>query len=521
MFNKLSIKVTVILVSVINLIFLGFACGFAVYNFNYSSNAAERVSNYDYVAASHVHEMRLAISQVWQFLTDVSATGDREGYKETEENVQVFKKSLAELKQLDPGSANQLDSLEQKFDAFHRTGQKMAEAYIIEGRESGNILMEDFDRAGDELLTSFDEIATGYQTSLNNQLSGLVENLAASKGTSIIILIAGLLFLIINSLFIYTKIVPPLGRLNSLMKDIKDGHGDLTQRIDIKTRDEIGEVIASFNGLMDDIHKIIAEVKEKAVSLADSAEQLSTSSEKVTVSSTANAASVNEIASTVENIAGNSQEISQHAGVVSEHADQGRKSIEIVSAQMSGIAAATGKVSKSIEDLSVAVNNINAFVDRVANIAEQTNLLALNAAIEAARAGEHGRGFAVVAEEVRKLAGEAAQSTKEINVLMQEVVTLSERSKQAMYEGDEAVENGNSTVGALNQSFNDILNQIHILNSQIQNIAASVQQANSGIENIAATTEEQTAGIEELSSLSVSLSQMAGDLNGLVGKFTV
>lgn len=521
MLKNISVRATVFSFIIITAAILSVSCVMAILMFSKVSREALDTKERHLVSATYANEMKTATIQVWQFLTDVSATGDRNGFKEAEEHVRSFKDSLAKLKKVDPSSEKQLDVLDKQFDQYYTLGKKMAEVYITDGRASGNIIMEDFDKNGANLSDTLGSINNHYQNSFNGAISDLTENIALSKMKMSGVLLIGLVFLLISSFLIINKIIPSLASLNKAMKEIKEGDGDLRRRIKISTKDEVGAVTNSFNSLMDDIHKIISEIKNAFTTLRATTGQVSASAQQTSAAASETAATVNEIASTIEQVSQNAQEIASLSEETSKEAELGAQGVGRVTKQMEVIASTTEETSLVVRSLTTTLNQVNKIVEIITNIADQTNLLALNAAIEAARAGEQGRGFAVVADEVRKLAEQSANAAKDINVLILKVQVESKKAVEAMSEGNNQVREGTIVVEEVGNRFMVIMRSIEELANQMQGFAAAFQQISAGIHNIASTTEEQTATMEEVSSMSENLSKMAMDINQMVGKFKV
>lgn len=521
MLKNVSIRVTVFSFVLLSAIILSLSSSLAIILFGQVSREAINTRDQQLAAANCASEMKTATIQVWQFLTDVSATGDREGLKEAEANASVFKENLAKLKKLDPASTDKLDQLDRQFDQYYSLGQKMAEAYITGGRDSGNIIMEDFDRIGASLSDTMGSINSSYKSSFDRSINDLTQKLAANKVKMSVVLAAGLLFLLVSSFMIINKIVPSLTLLESAMGEIKDGDGDLKRRIKIDSRDEIGAVTRSFNSLMGDIHNIIAEIKNSFEILKDTVDKVSANAGDTSAAATETAATISEIAFTMEQVSENAQEVAALSDRTSREAEKGALDIDRVTGQMGVIASASEKTSRAIGSLTNTLNQVHQMVDLITKIADQTNLLALNAAIEAARAGEQGRGFAVVAEEVRKLAEQSGSAAKNINQLIIKVHSESEKAIEAMAEGSRQVSEGTVVAEEVGKRFSTILNSVGELAQQIQNVAAASQQVAAGVQNIASTTEEQTSSMEEVAAATEKLSSMSTDLNSLVERFKV
>jgi methyl-accepting chemotaxis protein len=283
--------------------------------------------------------------------------------------------------------------------------------------------------------------------------------------------------------------------------------GDLTRRLAVWSRDEIGRVASCVNTFVETLHGVMAHTRLTAKDVASASQQLSSAAEQLAsgvqqeaASLEETAASLEELTSTVKQNADTARQASELARTSSETAERGHTVVANAVTSMTEIAAA----SKKIADI---IGTIDEF-------AFQTNLLALNAAVEAARAGDQGRGFAVVAAEVRTLAQRVAASAREITTLIADSV--------------HKVEAGRAFVNRSGQTFAEISASVNSVTTLIAEIAAASQEQAQGLDQVnrAMTQMDQAvqstaAQTEELSATAQSLAGQAGELETLVSHFKV
>ncbi|MDR2583450.1 MAG: methyl-accepting chemotaxis protein [Fibromonadaceae bacterium] len=331
----------------------------------------------------------------------------------------------------------------------------------------------------------------------------------------------GLLMLVIftNIMNIKMVVMKPINNIVKNLKNISEGEGDLTQRINIHSGDEIGTLVGYFNKLMDTLHHPIRETQSTVDGLASAAEELSSVSSHLSDTSQETVKQVSNAMNTAEQVATNIKAMASGAEQATVNVNNVASAAEQMSTNMNTVAAAIEEMSASIRQISsnaseahsiskdAAVKSTNAtnamtklseaakeighVTDVIKKIADKTNLLALNATIEAASAGEAGKGFAVVAGEIKELANQSAKSADDI---ANRIDGIQNETNSAV----KVISDVSGIIDKINQSVEAIAGHVEQQTKASNEIANNVAQANIGAKRVATSIGEVAKGSNDI-----------------------
>ncbi|MFP4417926.1 MAG: methyl-accepting chemotaxis protein [Chitinispirillaceae bacterium] len=346
--------------------------------------------------------------------------------------------------------------------------------------------------------------------------------------------------------FLSGGITRPIRNAADMLKDISEGEGDLTRRLEVKTRDEIGDMAKYFNDFVDKLRDIIGRVVGNADTVASSASELSAASIQIAANTEEMTAQTNTVASSTEEITTTINTISAAAEEMNDSSNTVATAIEEMSTSLAEVAQNCQKElaiaenankhatsSKDIMDrLGTSAKSIGKVIEVINDIADQTNLLALNATIEAASAGEAGKGFAVVANEVKELAKQTAQATQEIGSQIEdmqkntgsavdaielvvgvigEVNTISQTIVSAVEEQSATINEISNSIGHVNNGVGEVARNVEQSAKGLSEVSSNVQGVNEAVADTSRGIAEMRASIEELATLSESLKALVGE----------
>ena len=336
----------------------------------------------------------------------------------------------------------------------------------------------------------------------------------------VLVFIACILFVLLITAFFSNSMTRPILRVVAGLKDVAEGEGDLTARLELSSKDEVGDLAYWFNTFMEKLQRIIKNIAGKAdtlnlssSNLSDLAERMSDGTEQLSTKANVVASSGDEMSSNMESVAAAMEEASTNISMVATAVEEMTSTINEIAQNSEKARTITGEavsraqnVSHKVDTLGNAAMEVGKVTDSINEISEQTNLLALNATIEAARAGEAGKGFAVVADEIKELARQTAAATQEIK---EKIEGIQGSTSETISEIGQIL----TVINDVNEIVSAIATAVEEQSVTTREIAGNVTQASSGIQEVNENVSQSSAVSREIAEDIAEVNQTTGEIS--------
>jgi methyl-accepting chemotaxis protein len=509
------------------------AGGISILTAGRSVEGLKNVAAQDYPALKQAAQLSQSFDELGDVLYTAANLGDTDKLTRATAVATRIRANLDALKEYPGADTARLALIAGRFDENLAMGIEIANGMIAGRIEEIQPRMEPYAASTRDMKAMLEQYLAGAESHFEGGLADMRSGLTTARWVMIWALIGTLVIGTAVAWRLSRTIVGPIRHVSEAIREIARGRGDLTRRLADGRGDELGELSAHFNNLLDKLHEIIGQVAGASMDISQATETIARQNAHMADGAQNQSAQALKIAAAMEEMNATVSEVSKNSAVAADSARQAMtiatKGGDVVQQTINGMQVLAERVTQSantIHQLGANTDKIGEIVLVIDEIADQTNLLALNAAIEAARAGDQGRGFSVVADEVRKLAERTTQATKEIATMISAIQKETNCVVEMMNASRAEAEKETTLVNESGEALSNIIEVISSVTDMVEQIATAAREQaiatdeiTTNIEGIATVTEETSKGVQQSAEAGQQLNRMATDLKAVVGQF--
>ena len=527
--SNLSIKYKFLLIPLVTVI--GFLA-YLLFNVSAINNNSERLSQLletNYPVLKQANANIVIIDRITSIFNTAVSTGEEDMIDDAMQLFNNFQENINQLNKLDRAHTADIQQIKSLADDYIHSAK-----ILSIGMLEGTLEQENISSSVATMNHSLETLKTHLMRFKDESYSSFTQTITESDEESqrtltigIVIVVASLLFMSLTAFTVISMLGRNIKAVLESLKDIAEGKGDLTRRIEQQSKDEIGELVFWFNSFMSKLQNTMGSVISVIPSLTNVSVEMAQVTSITKDRAYQQSESASQVATSIQNMISAGSEVAHHAsqaaGAASEADQTAKEGQQIVTQTVDSINNLAGEVERTatvISQLEQDTENVDSILEVIKGVAEQTNLLALNAAIEAARAGENGRGFAVVADEVRTLASRTQESTQEIQAVIEKLQTAAQSAVSVMKTGQEQASQSVQQAEKTGESLQLITNKVQSISDMNTGIASATEHQQHSSESIHNHIMEMSGTIEKIVESSESINGLSGDLANVSDKLS-